>query len=137
MPLFDAETDFEPGPIAADPLRLPPRVTQPREFEGLAADFATLAGGLDGVLGAHVNSLAPLAGLELEGAFTANVVPAYAAADALGTAADGAELAGIVASADAAGEAAALQMVDLPGPDETTPGTPSDPAPPPGDPGRE
>jgi hypothetical protein len=123
-----------PGPFwVREAMPLGPRVTRPREFEGLAADLVRALGGVDAGLGGAVTTIAPLAARELDTAYAADVAPAFDGLATLGTPEDAAAIAAIARGTDDAAAELARQAADVPGADEADPTVPG--APPPADPG--
>lgn len=116
---------------------LGPRVVQPHEFEGLAADLVAQLGGADVGLGNAIAAIAPMVGRELDSAFNTDVAPAAGGLELLDRPEDAAELASIVGVVDAVAADAGAQLLDLPDPNAPDPVIPNDPAAPPGDPNRD
>lgn len=109
---------YTAGPIVVAPLPLPPRILEPRAFEGLAAELGALLTAGDGVLAAKVAMLAPLVTRELGAAFDQDVAPAIGALDTLDLAADAADLSSVVGAIDSAVADLELVGADLPSPDD-------------------
>jgi hypothetical protein len=124
---------YEPGPFwVREPMPLAPRAAQPREFEGLGAQLSRDLGGVDAGLGANVSILAPATSRNLDGAYAADVAPAFDGLAQMATPAEAAALAVIAGAADTTLGDLASQARDLPGANE---GEPSVGAPPVEDPG--
>lgn len=124
---------FDPGPIVIEAMPLGPRVSQPNDFEGFAAQFVAIFSGSDAGLSGSVSTLAPMVDRSLDDTYNDNVIPVFDALSGLGASGDDAELAAIAGAVDAVIGDVGNQQLDLPGPDQLGPDTPSSVTPDPGD----
>lgn len=124
---------YTAGPIVIEPLPIPPRVLEPRAFEGLAADLGAFLATGDGVLASHVTTLAADTTSPIGRAFEGDVMPAAGALESLDRAEDAADLFSVVGAIDSAVADLELVGADLPSPDDDADPPVFDPGgPPPG-----
>ena len=125
---------YEPGPFAIrSPMPLGPRIVEPGLFLSDAAALAPTVAGLDQGWGAQVTTIAPLVDRSLDGAYNADVAPAFTNLDLFDTPAENAEFAQIAGAADATLVDVDRQLADLPGAGELPPGSSQPTTPDPGD----